>query len=35
MSQLKNRQIIITSCNMNSRKKFDNVITMKNGGVVK
>lgn len=34
MSQLKQRQIIITSCNMKNTKKFDNVITMKNGGVV-
>jgi DNA replication and repair protein RecF len=35
MSQLKERQIIITSCNINGGKKFDNVITMKNGGAVK
>lgn len=34
MSQLDQRQIIITSCNMKNTKKFDNVITMKNGGVV-
>jgi DNA replication and repair protein RecF len=34
MSQLKERQIIITSCNIKNTKKFDNVITMKNGGVV-
>ena len=34
MSQLKQRQIIITSCNMKNNKKFDNVITMKNGGVL-
>lgn len=34
MSQLKQRQIIITSCNIKNTKKFDNVITMKNGGVV-
>lgn len=34
MSQLKQRQIIITSCNMKNTKKFDNVITMKNGGVL-
>ena len=34
MSQLKQRQIIITSCSIKNTKKFDNVITMKNGGVV-
>ena len=34
MSQLKERQIIITSCNIKNNKKFDNVITMKNGGVI-
>ena len=31
MSKLGSRQIIITSCNMKSNKKFDRVITMKNG----
>ena len=34
MSQLKERQIIMTSCNIASTKKFDNVVTMKNGGAV-
>ena len=34
MSQLKQRQIIITSCNIKNAKKFDNVVTMKNGGVL-
>ena len=34
MSQLKQRQIIITSCNIKNAKKFDNAVTMKNGGVV-
>lgn len=34
MSQLKDRQIIITSCSIKNTKKFDNVITIKNGGVV-
>jgi DNA replication and repair protein RecF len=34
MSQLKDRQIIITSCIARGNKKFDNVITMKNGGAL-
>lgn len=34
MSQLTDRQIIITSCTAKGGKKFDNVITMKNGGAV-
>ncbi len=34
MSQLKDRQIIITSCTAKSSKKYGRVITMKNGGAV-
>ena len=34
MSQLKDRQIIITSCTARNGKRFDNVITMKNGGAI-
>ena len=34
MSQLKDRQIILTSCNIVNTKKFDNVITMKNGEAI-
>ena len=34
MSQLKDRQIIITSCSVSDTKGFDNVITMKNGEAV-
>lgn len=34
MSQLGQRQIIVTSCNMKNSKKINNVITIKNGEVV-
>lgn len=35
MSQLGDRQILITSCSMKNSKKFNNVITMKNGEAVR
>ncbi|MBO4869144.1 MAG: DNA replication/repair protein RecF, partial [Clostridia bacterium] len=34
MSQLGQRQIIVTSCNMKNSKKINNVITIKNGEAV-